>query len=135
MSRSYFAFGTALATLAGLCPALALGQTTATKPASEQIGEIVVTATRRTENVLKIPYNISAISGAAIEKNGITDLDGLRNSVPGLTAADYGARAGNINNNFIIRGVNTNDVGVGESEFPNLAGATVSNYVDDTPCS
>lgn len=132
--------GTALATLAALSPTLSTAQTTAApasaaKPADKvlTVGEIIVTATRRNESTLKIPYNISALSGEALERGGVADLASLRNSVPGLTAADYGDRAGNINNNFIIRGVNTNDIGVAESEFPNLAGATVSNYIDDTP--
>ncbi|MEJ0046690.1 MAG: TonB-dependent receptor plug domain-containing protein [Rhodospirillales bacterium] len=57
----------------------------------------------------------------------------MRNSVVGLQAADYGERASNINNAFIIRGITTQDIGVGESEFPNLAGSTVSNYIDETP--
>ncbi len=140
MDIKTLAFGTALVTLAGLAPTLvcaqaAPGPATATKPAAkiQEVGEIIVTATRRNENVLKIPYNITALSGAALTRNGVSDLASLRNSVPGLTAADYGERAGNINNNFIIRGVNTNDIGVAESEFPNLGGATVSNYIDDTP--
>jgi outer membrane receptor protein involved in Fe transport len=100
------------------------------KPSSEAI---VVTATRRSENVNKIPYSITALSGAALQRKGITDLAGLRNSVVGLQAADYGNRAANINNGFIIRGINSEDIGAGESEFPNLAGNTVSNYIDDTP--
>ena len=133
MNTKTLAFGTALITLAGLMPTLVQAQTAAVPAKVEQVGEIIVTATRRNENVLKIPYNISALSGAALTRNGVTDLASLRNAVPGLTAADYGDRAGNINNNFIIRGVNTNDIGVGESEFPNLSGATVSNYIDDTP--
>ncbi|HEY2659869.1 MAG TPA: TonB-dependent receptor [Caulobacteraceae bacterium] len=140
MDTRTLALGTALVTLAGLMPTLVCAQAApapeaAAKPAprDEQVGEIIVTATRRNENVLKIPYNISALSGDALTRSGVADLASLRNSVPGLTAADYGDRAGNINNNFIIRGVNTNDIGVGESEFPNLGGATVSNYIDDTP--
>ncbi|MDR3507912.1 MAG: TonB-dependent receptor [Caulobacteraceae bacterium] len=134
MNTKTLAFGTALATLAGLMPTLVRAEA-ANPPAKpvEQVSEVIVTATRRKENVLKIPYNITALSGDALNRGGISDLASLRNSVPGLTAPDYGDRAGSINNNFIIRGVNTNDIGVAQSEFPDLAGSTVSNYVDDTP--
>jgi outer membrane receptor protein involved in Fe transport len=115
--------------------AAAVAQTPPAVPAQQkpQTEAIVVTATRRSENVNKIPYSITAISGAALQRKGITDLAGLRNSVVGLQAADYGNRAANINNGFIIRGINSEDIGAGESEFPNLAGNTVSNYIDDTP--
>jgi iron complex outermembrane recepter protein len=163
MNRATLAMGTALAALPFWAPRLALAQSASTMPqqtpgdpAAPNAGcaqpqhqppppgaagakpapcveEVMVTATRRSENVLKIPYNITAISGTTLARNGITDLADLRNSVPGLTAADYGNRAANVNNAFIIRGISTNDIGVGESEFPNLAGATVSNYIDETP--
>ena len=122
--------GTALAGGLALGP-LPAGAQQATQPVT--VGDLVVTATRRSESVLKIPYNISAISGADLSKNGITSLDGIRNEVVGLQAADYGERGAGVNNNFVIRGITTNDVGVGESEFPNLAGSTVSNYIDDVP--
>jgi len=94
---------------------------------------VLVTATRRSENVQKIPYNITALSGATLSRNGIGDITSLRNSVPGLTIADYGVRGASVNSNIIIRGINTEDIGVGQSEFPDLGGATVSNYIDETP--
>ncbi|HTZ70266.1 MAG TPA: TonB-dependent receptor, partial [Acetobacteraceae bacterium] len=107
----------------------------ATSAAKKQaaVENIVVTATRRGENINKVPYSITALSGAALQRQGITDLASIRNSVAGLQSADYGGRGANLNNNFIIRGVNTEDPGVGQSEFPDLAGSTVSNYIDDTP--
>ena len=140
--RATLIMGTALTTL-GLggwaipawaqTPPPTAAQTTAPPAVPRQTEEIVVTATRRSENVSKVPYSITALSGAALQRKGITDLAGLRNSVVGLQAADYGNRAANINNGFIIRGINSEDIGVGESEFPNLSGNTVSNYIDDTP--
>ena len=136
MNRAWLNVGTALAgtgMVAWAAGAAAQTPPPSAAPPNPQTEAIVVTATRRSENVNKIPYSITAISGAALQRKGITDLAGLRNSVVGLQAADYGNRAANINNGFIIRGLNTQDVGAGESEFPNLAGNTVSNYLDDTP--
>lgn len=130
MDKVTLQVGTALAGMLALAPVR--GQAQQAPPAAT-VGELVVTATRRNESVLKIPYNISAISGQDLSKNGITSLAGLRNEVVGLQAADYGERGASVNNNFVIRGITTNDIGVGESEFPNLAGSTVSNYIDDIP--
>jgi iron complex outermembrane receptor protein len=133
MNRASLALGSAIASL-GLAAFIhpAAAQAVA-PPTPVQPEQIVVTATRRAENVDKIPYSISAITGATLQRDGITDVAGLRNAVVGLQAANYGDRGASVNNNFIIRGINTQDIGVGQSEFPDLAGATVSNYIDDTP--
>lgn len=126
-------------TVTGAPPAPPAPPVPATPPAAPptkaapRVEEIVVTSTRRRENVLKVPYNITAISGATLKERGVSSLADLRNQVPGLVAADYGNRGSSINNNFIIRGVNTNDIGFGAAAFPNLGGATVSNYIDETP--
>ncbi|WP_197274402.1 TonB-dependent receptor [Novosphingobium sp. AAP93] len=105
----------------------------ADRSGSSQADEIVVTATRRAETVLEIPYNISAVSGDTLEKANITDLAGLRNSTPGLIAVDYGPRANGSNNNFIIRGVSTDAIGGGGTSFPKLGSSATSTYIDDIP--
>lgn len=94
--------------------------------------EVVVTANRREENVLAIPYNISAISAQQIEDSGVKDLQSLTRMVPGLVSADLGPRANSTNSNLIIRGLNASDQG---SNFfgPNLAVPLVSTYLDDVP--
>jgi iron complex outermembrane receptor protein len=142
MARAFYAFSTAIATgvyvsasaWSASAGAADAGLTAAPAPAAPpRTEEVIVTATRRNEKTSKIPYSITALSGATLARRGVTDLAGLRNSVVGLQATDYGERASNVNNGFVIRGITTNDIGVGESEFPNLAGNTVSNYIDDTP--
>lgn len=129
MKRALLTCGVALCAM----PAAAQTQPAAPPAKATVTEEVVVTSTRRRENVLKVPYNITAISGAQLKQKGIASLTDLRNQVPGLVAADYGNRGASINNTFIIRGVNTNDIGAGNAEFPNLGGATVSNYIDETP--
>jgi iron complex outermembrane recepter protein len=98
--------------------------------AAAEIEEIVVTATRRSESVSDIPYNISAISAADIANSGVTDLEGLTHMVPGLVAPDLGPRAGSINDQLIIRGLNASAVNADNQQ---IAAPAVSTYVDETP--
>jgi len=94
--------------------------------------EVTVTANRREENVLTVPYNISAISSQQIEDANLKDLQSLTRMVPGLVSADLGPRANSTNSNLIIRGLNASDQG--SSYFgPNLAVPLVSTYLDDVP--
>jgi len=78
---------------------------------SPALQEVVVTANRREENVLTIPYNISAISAQQIEASGVKDLQSLTRMVPGLVSADLGPRSNSTNSNLIIRGLNASDQG------------------------
>ncbi|HZO21169.1 MAG TPA: TonB-dependent receptor [Steroidobacteraceae bacterium] len=104
---------------------------TASTPAPV-LQEVVVTANRREEDVLTVPYNISAISAAQIQDAGVKDLEGLTRMVPGLVAADLGPRVNSTNSTLIIRGLNASDEG--SNYFgPNLAVPLVSTYLDDVP--
>ncbi|MBV8397493.1 MAG: Plug domain-containing protein, partial [Acetobacteraceae bacterium] len=99
---------------------------------SPALQEVVVTANRREESVLTVPYNISAISAQQIEAAGLKDLQSLTRMVPGLVSADLGPRVNSTNSNFIIRGLNASDQG--SNYFgPNLAVPLVSTYIDDVP--
>ena len=107
----------------------ALGAAAGDQPALQ---EVTVTANRREENVLTVPYNISAISSQQIEDAHLEDLQSLTRLVPGLVSADLGPRANSTNSNLIIRGLNASDQG--SSYFgPNLAVPLVSTYLDDVP--
>lgn len=113
--------------------AAALGSTAAhAQDAGPALQEVVVTANRREENVLNIPYNISAISSKQIEAAGVTDVQGLTRMVPGLAAADLGPRVNSTNNNMIIRGLNASDQGFAYFG-PNLTVPLVSTYLDEVP--
>ncbi len=93
--------------------------------------EIVVTATRRAESVQDIPYNISAISGDSIRKQGAIDVTDITRSIPGLAGPDLGSRSG-VSNSIIMRGINVSDPGLG-SVTKTLTVAAVSTYINDTP--
>jgi outer membrane receptor protein involved in Fe transport len=98
--------------------------------AADDIGEIIVTATRRSESISDIPYNISAVGSADIAESGVTDLVGLAHMVPGLVTADLGPRASNTNGTLTIRGLNASSV---NAQDQSLSVPVVSTYVDETP--
>jgi outer membrane receptor protein involved in Fe transport len=97
---------------------------------ADDMEEIVVTATRRSQTVSDIPYNISAVGAADIANSGVTDLEGLTHMVPGLVAPDLGARAGSMNDSLVIRGLNGS---AANTEYQQIAAPLVSTYVDETP--
>lgn len=99
--------------------------------AAPVIEEVVVTATRRAESTLDVPYNVSAVSSNTIRNAGITDLNELARLVPGLVTADLGADAG-VNNSLIMRGLNANNPGT-NNILPNVVEPAVSTYLNDTP--
>ena len=55
---------------------------------ADSLEEIVVTASRREQNILDVPYNISAISGEEIEASMTLDNAELLRSVPGVGLVD-----------------------------------------------
>jgi iron complex outermembrane receptor protein len=105
--------------------------------ASDQQGlsEIVVTATRRTETLQDIPYNISALSGATLTNSGVDSLNSLSQVVPGLQNVDTGPNTRGGNNNFSMRGLRTDGAGSGGGtpNYRNANVAPVSTYLGETP--
>ena len=98
--------GTLLATGAFGLPLAAHAQATsepspAVEPEGTSIGEIVVTARRRAEDVSKVPISISAFSGATLEKKGVNNVADLVKITPGLNISAGGSK---INPFITIRG-------------------------------
>jgi len=106
--------------------------TFAQAPAQQvQVEEIIVTATRREQSVLDVPYNISAISGDSLESQQIVDTADLMRNVTGVGVVDRGYRNSGVINGVMIRGVNTDGSALGD--YALSAVPTVSTYVNDTP--
>jgi len=78
---------------------------------SEAIDEILVTATRREQTTQEVPYNISALSGEELRAAGVTNLADLTRVIPGIAYADLGVRSAGVNNQLILRGLNSNAQG------------------------
>src|SRR3546814_9271930 len=53
------------------------------------VGDIVVTAQRRSENLQDVTVAISALGGDSIEKFGITDVLDIAAITPGVTMTEY----------------------------------------------
>ncbi len=87
------------ATVPGTVPNTVSGDATATPPGADpqvqqgsdqadtsQLGDIVVTAQRRAENLQRVPIVITAVSGAQLAQAGVTSLPTLGTIAPGLNA-------------------------------------------------
>ena len=130
MSRNKFAlFGAAavaaLCTLPPVTASAADAAATATDQAASggvTIGELVVTANKRQENIQKVAASVVAASGDKLTKLGITDTAQLAKIVPGfnVTPNYYGT------NVFTIRGVGFQDTSLASSP-------TVTVYQDEAP--
>jgi len=96
-----------------------------------RIEEITVTASRREQNILDVPYNISAISGEDIEAAFTLDNEELLRSIPGISQIDQGPRNGAQFSSIRIRGLNVDSSALGDYAVPSVA--TVSTYVNETP--
>lgn len=114
---------------AALCtPVLALAGQHDSDP-TEEVEEVIVTATRRTENIQDVPFNISAVSGEQLEKQGLSRLAEIARTVPGFYVVDQGVRA---SNRIVMRGLNVSTINASEA-LGNSGGDSVSTYVGEIP--
>lgn len=85
------------------------------------LGEIIVTAQKRVENLQQAPLAISAVTSETIEQRGITDVSSLTSIAPNLVVGVTGAATANAA--IFIRGI-------GESDTVLTADSPVGVYVD-----
>ena len=95
---------------------------TTDQPTAAGVGEIIVTAQKRSERLSDVPLSITAASADALNRRGVKSVGDLEKIVPGLTFTQtaYGAPI------YTIRGIGFFDEAVGISP-------TVSVYVDQVP--
>ncbi len=115
--------------IALLSSANLLAQETVQEPSAMEL--VTVTASRREETVLEIPYNISAITGDFINNAQITDNAELMRYIPGVTVVDRGHRNSGVINSIMIRGLNVDGAAFGDFALSTVP--TVSTYINDTP--
>ncbi|HEX7873074.1 MAG TPA: TonB-dependent receptor [Sphingobium sp.] len=92
-----------------LCSAIALISTSAFAQAAADTdspgGDIVVTARKRSEDVLKTPITVSVVTSEDIAKRGITSLSDLATNTPGVTINNNSSgRADRSFQQIILRG-------------------------------
>lgn len=92
--------------------------TTSTPPYSEP-GDIVVTATRQSQSINKVPLSISAVTQQTIDREGIKNVQDLARLVPGVA---FRLTGGDRVPQIAVRGV----AATGGSQ-------TTGIYLDDTP--
>ncbi len=99
----------------------ALAQSKAAGTEDSNLETIIVTAQKRAENVQDAPLAISAVSGATLEKDRVTSINDLAQTMTGISFTSNSPQANEIN----IRGVvNTRLTGP-------TADQSVSTFVDD----
>ncbi len=109
--------------LTALVPAMATAQTAPApkaEAAEEKTGEIIITATKRSERLSNVPIAVSAVNAASLANSGATDIRQLNQLAPSLlvsSATSEGAGAAR------IRGIGT----VGEN--PGLE-SSVAVFID-----
>lgn len=74
------------------------------------VGDIIVTAQKRAENVQNVPLSVTAISGEAIERSGVASLTDLASTIPSVMVD----QSNNIRNtNISIRGIGSSGTNPG----------------------
>src|ERR1700689_5235724 len=91
-----------------------------------ELGEIVVTAQRRTERLQDVPMSIQAFSQQSLDQQGVRSVDDLTRVAPGITFIRNGmSSSGNYNDedsDISIRGIDSS-----------AGAATTGVYIEETP--
>lgn len=76
--------------------------------ANQALGEIIVTAQRRSESVQKIPLAVTALGGDSLQERGVTGLEAIGQVVPGLNVSEQVGQA-----RLTLRGVGLDNASTG----------------------
>lgn len=112
--------GASVIALAGTSAVRAQDASPATAPAASSVETVVVTATRRSENVQNVPGQVTALTAADLEQMHANSFADFANFVPGLSYQSGGPT----NNLIAIRGVTTGGTQLG---------GAIGLYLDDVP--
>ena len=86
--------------------------------------EIIVTATKRAENIQDVPLSIQALGSQTLEQHQVTSFDAYANLLPSVSFQSFGPGQAQV----AFRGVTSSGDGVHVGSQP-----TSSIYLDDTP--
>ena len=89
---------------------------------AREVGEIIVTANRRSEILSKVPVSVAAVTGDQLQARGIANASDLSGSLPNVK---INSPFGNTQPNFTIRGIGL------ANEFNANAQSPVGIYFDD----
>ena len=116
---------TASTVVTGMCLVLAVGSNDAYAQQTSILEEIIVTATKREENIQEVPISITSLSGQRLESKftGGETILALAGSAPGLYAESSNGRHAP---RFYMRGL-------GNADFDQAASQPVSVVFDEVP--
>ena len=86
-----------------------------------EVGEVVVTAQRRSENLMQTPIAAAVLSGTDLAQKGILTVDNLQFVMPSVVVNNFG------------QGVEFNIRGIGKAETNSLSTTGVITYRDGVP--
>jgi iron complex outermembrane receptor protein len=89
--------------------------------ASDSEQDIIITATRRDENLMTSPISASVLSGTDLSNKGVTNVDALQFAMPSVVVNNFGQ-----GNDFNIRGI-------GKAEHNTQTTTGVITYRDGVP--
>lgn len=85
-------------------------------------GDIVVTAQKRTQNLQDVGVAVSALSGADLQKLGISDSKDIAKAMPGISLD--ATASGGVNAQLTVRGIS-------QSDYSSVQESPNSIYIDD----
>ena len=85
------------------------------------VGEVIVTASRRSESIQKVPLTVQALTADALQKQNITTLSDILKYTPNVTFASNGPGTGNIFLRGLSAGFAGNQSSATKDPFPNVA--------------
>src|SRR5213082_80144 len=91
------------------------------------IQEIIVTATKRAENLQEVPFSVSATSQDQIRNSGVADIVDLARNIAGFAVADLGPGQSQV----AIRGISSGQVIRDQPGVKEQVGV----YLDESPIS
>jgi outer membrane receptor protein involved in Fe transport len=94
--------------------------------AGSQLEEVVVTATRRSENLQDVPLAVTALTGATLRQLNVQTFDDFVKYLPNVTAAVNGPGQSEIYMRGLSATQTNNFISAGTGTFPNVA-----IYLDD----
>ena len=138
MKKTFLAT-TALA-VAAASPSVAFAQQPApdSEPSTDEAGDvIIVTATRRAEDVQDIPIAVTAVSPAQLERQGVDDVSEIVQVAPSFSTSNAQVASGSVV--LRIRGVGTTSNNIGfesavgifvDGAYQSRPGVALSEFVD-----
>ena len=108
----------------GIAAAHAEDAVPAPAPVIEGTPDIIVTATKRSESVQKVPIAITALSGATLSEHNVASFDDYAKLLPSVSYQSFGPSQSQLT----FRGITTGGDGIALGPLP-----TVGLYIDETP--